>query len=75
MLVYKSREDLIQNLKDAGCDRNAISDFMDLSDNGKTKEELDLLSKHRRQMLDKMHDIQKNISCLDYLIYQIKKEA
>lgn len=75
MLVYKSREDIIQNLKDAGCDSNTISDFMDLSDRGKTKEELDLLSEHRRKMLDKIHDIQKNISCLDFLIYQLKKEA
>lgn len=75
MSVYKSREDIIQNLKDAGCDRNTISDFMALSDMGKTKEEIDLLSKHRKLMLDKMHIIQKNISCLDYLIYQLRKEA
>ena len=30
MSVYKSRDDLIQNLKDAGCDEKTINDFMDL---------------------------------------------
>ena len=74
MAAYSSRDDLIQNLKDAGCDKNTISDFMDLSDKGKTKEELKLLSFHRKQLLDKLHDIDRNLSCLDYLIYQLNKE-
>ncbi len=75
MSVYKSRDDLIQNLKDAGCDEKTINDFMDLSDRGNTAEELKLLSGHRKNMLDRLHDINRNISCLDYLIYQLKKEA
>lgn len=75
MSVYKSKEDLIQNLIDAGCNNDTVSDFINLSDEGKMKEELNLLAKHRKQMLDKLHDIQKKISCLDYLIYQLKKEV
>ncbi|MDO4302051.1 MAG: hypothetical protein Q4D26_11770 [Clostridia bacterium] len=75
MSVYNSIEDLVQNLKDAGCNNDIITIFMDLYSNGKSKEELSLLNKHRKLLLSKLHEIQNNISNLDYLIYQLNKEA
>ena len=65
---------VIQNLKDAGCDKKTVERFMELEEEGKTKEQLDLLANHRRQLLDRVHKEEKRINCLDYLVYQMQKQ-
>ena len=50
-----SRENLIQNLKDAGCCEKMIL--------------------HRDDLLDNVHSEERKISCLDYLLYQIRKTS
>lgn len=73
MLNDKSIGAVIQNLKDAGCDAQCIEQFLSLGKEGKTLEQLALLSTHRQQLLDKVHQEEKRIDCLDYLVYQIQK--
>lgn len=65
---------IIQNLKDAGCDESMIKIFMETIQNGKTKDGLKLLAIHRRSLLDGIHKEQKQIDCLDYLVYALQKE-
>jgi hypothetical protein len=68
-------ETLIQNLKDAGCAPDFIQGFIQHYQQGKTSEALRRdLSKQRRFILDKIHESQRQLDCLDYLIYQLKKE-
>lgn len=64
---------IIQNLKDAGCEEELIKRFMLYDMEGKLKEQLKLLAKHRCLLLDEIHKGQKKIDCLDYLIYNMKK--
>lgn len=64
---------VIQNLKDAGCDAKMVERFIELGEEGNTKEQLNLLSRHRRQLLDRVHREEKRIDCLDYLVYQMQK--
>lgn len=64
---------VIQNLKDAGCDRKTVERFLNLEEAGQTEEQLRLLSAHREQLLDRVHQEEKRIDCLDYLVYQIHK--
>lgn len=64
---------IIQNLKDAGCDPKTVKQFLELGEKGSTKEQLDLLSRHRRHLLDRVHREEKRIDCLDYLVYQMEK--
>lgn len=66
---------ILQNLKDAGCDSKTVEQFFILRKAGKQKEQLELLSIHRKQLLDRAHQEEQRINCLDYLIYQIRKEA
>lgn len=66
---------LIQNLIDAGCPYDMIERFMACYEQENPFEGLRILSKQRRQLLDDMHDSQKKLDCLDYLIYQLKKES
>lgn len=73
MVGYKSKDSLIQNLKDAGCDPEVIARFLDYQNKGKRKEQIKMLTKYRRELLNKVHQEQKRIDCLDYLIYQIEK--
>jgi len=66
--------EVYQNLVDAGCDADTIEKFFDLYVKGKTGEQLRLLSKQRRRLMEKVHEEQRKLDCLDYLIYQIKKK-
>lgn len=74
MIKDKLKEAIEQNLKDAGCDSETIDSFMICKEKGNPKDQVKLLSKHRMKLLDKVHESQKCIDCLDYLVYQINKE-
>mgnify|MGYP000024236617 FL=1 len=64
---------LLENLEDAGCDSKFAERFMALEQSGQYREQLRLLSDHRRQLLDRLHREERRIDCLDYLAYQIEK--
>ncbi len=68
----KEMDAIIQNLKDAGCSAGTISDFMEDIEGGKLAEGLKLLAVHRRSLLDHLHEEQKRIDCLDYLVWQME---
>ena len=73
MYTEQSNEAVIQNLKDAGCDESTIDAFMEDIKNGKVDDGLKLLATHRRSLLDGIHKEQKQIDCLDYLVYIMQK--
>lgn len=73
MIGLKAKETIVQNLKDAGCTRQMIEDFMICFDKNQKEKQLALLAAQRRELLNKVHVEEKKISCLDYLIYQIEK--
>ena len=62
---------LIRNLKDAGCGETDIQRFLQLGHEGKQREQLRLLSAHRAALLDQLHVSQRQIDCLDYLVFQM----
>lgn len=73
MSVNKPDVALIQNLKDAGCDAQIIENFMSDLHRGKEESSLKRLAIHRKKLLDSIHKEQKQIDCLDYLVYQMSK--
>ena len=60
-----------QNLIDAGCDEKFIKEY-DCCCDKKTCEKL--LAQHRRELLGEIHAKEKNIDCLDYLVYTMNKQ-
>ncbi len=79
---YGSREAVVQNLKDAGCAPETIKCCIVCMEQGKRNELLKRLEEHRKGLLNRVHKIkslpengfcpeEKQIDCLDYLIYQI----
>ena len=41
---------------------------------GVRQQQIELLCKHRRELLDELHGCQDKIDCLDYLLYQLKEK-
>ena len=69
-----TEENIIQNLKDAGCSKRQIEEFMDYAGKHERNSELKLLRQQREVLLNGLHEKQRMIECLDYLVYQISKE-
>lgn len=65
---------LHQNPVDAGCSKDLIETCMELAKANKWKRLLPLLAKQRINLLDSVHDGQKQIDCLDFLVYRINKK-
>lgn len=65
---------LRQNLIDAGCDASLTKRIFALLTEGRSQEGIALLAQHRREILDCCHREQKKIDCLDYLVYNLKKQ-
>lgn len=66
---------IYQNLKDAGCDEQTTQKCMSYAKSGDTSGMLPLLTKYRSALLGTIRSGQKQIDCLDYLIYKIQKET
>lgn len=65
---------LRQNLLDAGCGADTVRRCMDLAGKQELGALLRVLSRHRRELLNAVHEGEKRIDCLDYLVYQIERQ-
>lgn len=68
-----SQEGIVQTLVDAGCTKETIAAFLKAAEAGQTEESIRLLRQHRCALLDILHKKQRQIECLDYLLYQLRK--
>lgn len=73
LIAYGSKAAIIQNLKDAGCSQETIDCCLACLDTEQKTELLKRLEQHRKGLLDKVHKGQKQIDCLDYLVFQIER--
>ena len=69
-----TEESIIQNLKDAGCSKSQIEEFMSYAGKHERNSVLKLLRQQRNVLLDGLHEKQRMIECLDYMVYQIKND-
>lgn len=63
---------LIQNLEDAGCSSEEIRDYIQYDKEGLERNKICLLIKQRKYLLNCIHETQKQLDCLDYLLYKVK---
>lgn len=73
MAESSERETVMQNLRDAGCDRVLIKSFMDCYDKEEKEQQIKMLEEHRGKLLYQVHKEERKIFCLDYLLCQIQK--
>lgn len=64
-----------RNLVDAVCPGAMIEEYMEMWSQGRQAEQLGLLQKHRKMLMERLHDCQYALDCLDYLIFTTKKET
>lgn len=67
-------DDLIQNLKDAGCVETVIAEVRILYENGRIQDAVKRLRRYRCTLMDTMHKSQEHVDCLDYLVRRMEKE-
>lgn len=65
---------LYQNLQDAGCTPEMIQKCMALDAEHNCADLLFQLSQYRKTLLEQVHLRQKELDCLDFLIYRLKKQ-
>ena len=72
-ICYGSRQAVMQNLIDAGCSKDMIDDLMKQLAEDDMESLLQMFEKHRACLLSMVHQKEKQIDCVDYLVYQIKR--
>ena len=65
---------ILENLTDMGCDEKEISFMKKMYEEGDTDTLLRNLRKCRCHLMDELHDSQKKVDNMDFLIRQIQKE-
>ena len=73
--MIDSQFSLNRNLNDAGCDEMTKKSFLELYASGKMKEGIHLLQKHRNTLLDRVHESQKKIDALDFLLFKLRNDT
>ncbi len=65
---------ILENLSDMGCDERQTSSMKKLYEEGDKETLLRNLRQCRCHLMDELHDSQKKVDNMDYLIRQIQKE-
>lgn len=68
-------EDLIQNLRDAGCGAALAAEVCALYRAGRLREAVRRLRCHRCSLMDALHESQDRVDCLDHLVRRMEREA
>ena len=66
-------EKITQNLQDANCPPELIEKFFNLEKQNDKNGQLKLLFLQRKNLLEALHKNQKQIDCLDYLIFNLEQ--
>lgn len=66
-------EDLYQSFLDAGCSEDTSRYCITLVHNSEWSRLCSELAKQKTLLLSVLHEKEKQIDCLDYLVYEIKK--
>lgn len=66
-------EDIIQNMKDAGCNSEIITRICRLYAGGQIQDAVKVLRRHRCKLMEQLHESQSKVDCLDFLVRQMEK--
>ena len=67
------KDAIIQNLIDAGCNEEFISQFKEVYASGQISKMTAMLARQRKSLLDNIHSDEHKIYCLDYLVNRLNK--
>ncbi|WP_455539252.1 hypothetical protein [Terrisporobacter sp.] len=70
--MIQKREDINKCLFDVGLSQSIIDEFYIAYTTDNTKKQEEILNAYRSDLLSEIHENERKISCIDYLIYEIK---
>ena len=66
---------MIDNLADAGCTKHDAEIAGELYKNGQADELIRFLKKWRCGLMEEMHESQRKVDCMDFLIRRVERNA
>ena len=72
--VDDAEGNLYQNLIDAGCSNEEAGQCLTLAQNGEWPKLCKILARQKASLLNTLHKSEKQIDCLDFLVYEINKK-
>ena len=72
-------QEILRNLEDAGCSCDVVKRFCELEAQQRPEavtrqEQMLLLCKQRKELLNNLRQCQRQIDCLDYLLNQMREQ-
>lgn len=74
MQQIEKDNNIYQNLLDAGCNTEMAEQYENLAENGEWNKLLRELAKQKKHLLSALHESEKQIDCLDFLVFEINKK-
>lgn len=72
--MQRTRSEIYQNLLDAGYSKANADEFMALVDSGDSLAQRRDLERKRTKILGRIHEQNRYLDCLDYLLYELDKD-
>ncbi|MCM1159921.1 MAG: hypothetical protein NC412_01750 [Roseburia sp.] len=66
--------DWLCNLRELGCSDEMTMQIVDFVQNNDVNKATELLRRHKRVLLDELHNAENKVDLLDFLLYQLKKQ-
>ncbi len=67
-------KETLQCMKDCGCSEEQAMRYLALHQSDNISEQLQFLYCQRRKLMNELHDAQKKIDCIDYVIRQLEQQ-
>jgi hypothetical protein len=72
--MSRTREEIYQNLLDAGYTKATADRFMTYVNSGDLESQRHNLAMKRTKILEKLHQENRHLECLDYLLYELEEK-
>lgn len=61
-------------MKDCGCDAEQTEEYLKLASEGCSQDQIYLLKRHRSQVMNQLHDVTRQVDCIDFVIHELEQE-
>ena len=59
-------------MRDCGCSAKQMKEYLALTESGNTEDRVYLLKRRRKEALDELHTVSRQIDCIDFCIHELE---
>ena len=59
-------------MRDCGCSAKQTKEYLALAESDNTEDRIYLLKRRRKEALDELHTLSRQIDCIDYCIHELE---